>query len=363
MVSKRLSLALWRKLDSHNISSFKRLSEHLDLNILCISSQKESNLLFDSSRNSLDLQVVTLPLTSLVTRVLQVILDSRKTRPLVLFHHGYHRPWFVLLALVNSITGGINILCFDICYERKFSQFCGVFAFRLVLSKIYDLAYVAGSKSSEYASMLGFNQARIYTGLFDVHPYLQNHFRTYPKAFFTSPSNRIIKFLFVGRLVPSKGFDLLLRAWSDLVSDQVFAANQLIVCGGGPLEEIVDSDICDFRGYVNPNMLGDIFSEVDCLISPSRYDPFGACLLEAAFFGLPIICSSLVGAAHDFVDHKVNGYVIDKLNVENIQQALHYVNKSFLNGSLGRMRNESLLKYQSYSHQGALFVNHLLSLL
>ena len=53
-----------------------------------------------------------------------------------------------------------------------------------------------------------------------------------------------------------------------------------------------------------------LYAAADCLVLPSRYEPFGSTVLEALAMGLPAIVSSRCGAA-EIIEPDVNGWVCE----------------------------------------------------
>ena len=53
-----------------------------------------------------------------------------------------------------------------------------------------------------------------------------------------------------------------------------------------------------------------LYAAADCLILPSRYDPFPNTVLESLAMGLPAIVSSRCGAA-EIIERRVNGWVCE----------------------------------------------------
>lgn len=104
-----------------------------------------------------------------------------------------------------------------------------------------------------------------------------------------------------GRLVPFKGFDLLLEALAALPADLCLA-----VAGGGPLGERLARQAMDaglgervlFLGDVPRAALGGLFGEGAMLVLPSRHraESFGMVLVEAMAAGLPLVVSRIPGS-------------------------------------------------------------------
>jgi glycosyltransferase involved in cell wall biosynthesis len=119
--------------------------------------------------------------------------------------------------------------------------------------------------------------------------------------------------LAVGRLVPYKGFNVLIQAAQKLVKDSV-----VVIVGGGPLlqelqQAIIDSSVGDrvlLAGRISDAALHAIFERATlyCLPSTSRAEAFGVVLLEAMTYGLPIVSSEIPGSGVPWVNqHGVSG--------------------------------------------------------
>jgi glycosyltransferase involved in cell wall biosynthesis len=99
--------------------------------------------------------------------------------------------------------------------------------------------------------------------------------------------------LFVGRLVPLKGWRLALKAVAGLPEWR------LIVCGDGPeagevhrlVRDLGIEDRVDLRGWRDrEDVLRIMAEEADVLLFPSLHDEAGLAVAEAAVIGLPIVC-------------------------------------------------------------------------
>lgn len=114
-----------------------------------------------------------------------------------------------------------------------------------------------------------------------------------------------MNFLFVGRLVKQKGFDLLLEAISK-VDPMLRKKMHLYVFGQGELEELIlkpeysDLSISKFPPTTNLNKLYACF---DCLLMPSRFEGLGLVALEAAASGIPVIVSNVSGLSETIPDN------------------------------------------------------------
>jgi glycosyltransferase involved in cell wall biosynthesis len=129
------------------------------------------------------------------------------------------------------------------------------------------------------------------------------------------------RFLFVGRLIERKGLDVLLQAFERL------SGGELWIGGDGPLGvAAAAAAAADPRirvlGHVDAKDLPALYADVDALIVPSLYEPWGLVVHEGLGNGLPVIASDQVAAADDLVDSGVNGYVVPTGSAEALASAM-----------------------------------------
>lgn len=116
-------------------------------------------------------------------------------------------------------------------------------------------------------------------------------------------------FGFIGRIVPQKGADRLIRAFAALPPD---ADARLVVIGDGPefsalhalAQKLGTARRIAFPGAGNS---APWFARFDTLILPSRYEAMPYVLLEAEAAGLPIIATDVAGAAEVVAE---NGLIV-----------------------------------------------------
>lgn len=123
--------------------------------------------------------------------------------------------------------------------------------------------------------------------------------------------------LAIGRLVPAKGFDLLLEAWRNL-------PGQLVLIGSGPEENALRAQVAQHPDRARIHFAGfraDIpvcLAAADVLIMPSRREGFPYTLIEALHAGLPVLASDFPGAA-DFLPPEA---VVPRGDVAALHQSL-----------------------------------------
>lgn len=125
-------------------------------------------------------------------------------------------------------------------------------------------------------------------------------------------------FLYVGRLDPEKNVDVLLRAFEDV-------PGELVVVGSGTEEErlrALATDRVRFVGPLDRDELVEWYARADAFVLPSRSEPWGMVLNEAAAAGLPLVATEEVGAAHDLIEHGVNGFRVPSGDADALAEAL-----------------------------------------
>ena len=105
--------------------------------------------------------------------------------------------------------------------------------------------------------------------------------------------------LAVGRLVPQKGFDVLLEAFGS----ELLAGLSLVLAGDGFERPRLEARVAElglgsrvrFLGSVNRSDLGQLLRGARAFAFPSRGEPFGIALLEAMAAGVPAVATAAGG--------------------------------------------------------------------
>jgi glycosyltransferase involved in cell wall biosynthesis len=131
----------------------------------------------------------------------------------------------------------------------------------------------------------------------------------------------------VGRLIPRKGLNALMRAVS--LSREAGCDVSLEIVGQGPEEpqlrqlsrELGLEDV-RWRGFVEQSGLPSVYAAADAFAFPTLLDPFGLVLLEAAAAGLPLVASPHGGASADIVLEGETGFQRAPEDIEGWAAAL-----------------------------------------
>lgn len=137
--------------------------------------------------------------------------------------------------------------------------------------------------------------------------------------------------LSVGRLIPYKGFDVLLKAIPLLPKDV-----RLIIIGNGPLlpklEKIISELSLQSQVEIFSNIeIGDLSTyyalvDIFCLPSITRAEAYGLVQVEAMLFGKPIVSTSIPGSGVSIVNrHQDTGLICSPNNIDSLAKALNRI--------------------------------------
>lgn len=149
--------------------------------------------------------------------------------------------------------------------------------------------------------------------------------------------------IYSGRLIDIKNVDSVIKAISKLKRSDI----TFLITGGGELEEdlkqlsnklgvktIITGFISDQEELFKYYFVGD------ALILPSSiYEVWGLVVNEAMFAGLPVIVSKICGCSLDLVKESKNGYLINPLDINDIEDKIE---ETLYNSDYIKMGNESL---------------------
>lgn len=164
------------------------------------------------------------------------------------------------------------------------------------------------------------------------------------KRFSNAPPTDLSKFgipshskilLFVGRLDPQKGLEVLIAAWSRIVDE--FPEWRLVIAGRGPsqneLMELVKD--CEITGNVHLVGFVDepagLYRAADFFVLPSLWEGMPNAVLEAMAAGLPIVATDVEGI-DELVQPERNGMVVPVGDGDSLADAL----KSMMNDEARR---------------------------
>lgn len=138
-----------------------------------------------------------------------------------------------------------------------------------------------------------------------------------------------VEVLAVARLVADKELGALLDAFAAAALKEDEATLRIV--GGGPLERELRERAAAlgvparFSGAIGAGELPARYASAGLFVLPSRFEPFGVALREAVAAGLPVVCSTAVGAAADLARDGLNAILVAPGDVAALAAALDRV--------------------------------------
>lgn len=222
---------------------------------------------------------------------------NRKLKDKVVIYHG---PYF------HEFNRGYNLKC------RIFDN-----TFMRLRTAPYVNCYAKSNAAAEFLRSKGFrNVYPVGVGLdTDAWEDIQTEVRR-------SSAHDFFTYIYIGKLEPRRNTIFL----TDVV-DRILSAHddtRFIMIGDGEteykgrclakLKKWKASGRVTYISEVRQDELPAMYSEADCMLFPTIYDIFGMVLMEAIYFGLPVITSHNGGADMLFEDGK-NAIVTDDLTL------------------------------------------------
>jgi len=235
--------------------------------------------------------------------------------PDAIFMSGWFDRGYLQVARAMREQGVLVIAGSDAQWTGAWRQQLGRLIAPWYLHSAIDVLWVAGERQRQFARRLGYRGERCWSGVYCcdwdrfASCYAERH--SWPRAF-----------LFVGRYVRVKGIDVLVEAYRQYRHD---ASDPwpLICAGSGEMEtQIEGQDGIENVGFVQPDELPGLMMRAGAFVLPSRREPWGVVVQEAAAAGLPLLCSDACGAAVHLLQDSYNGYVVQSKSADHLARRM-----------------------------------------
>ena len=167
------------------------------------------------------------------------------------------------------------------------------------------------------------------------------------------PHNRITEFVSVGRLVPAKGFHVLLEAIQALSQRRI--AFHVTIVGGGQEEEKLGEtsrrmgieQYVTFMGALNQQGVHEALNRADAMVLASFAEGLPVVLMEAMAKGIPCVSTRIAGVP-ELIEDGVNGYLVAPSDADGLAQRMQELAEDTeLRQAMGcRARQRVLAEYE-----------------
>lgn len=236
-------------------------------------------------------------------------------QPDVILVSGWFIPEYLEICKWFKRCGGLVVAYSDTQYYGRWKQRLGCLIARWRLHPAIDVVWVAGERQRDYARRLGYPTSRIWEPMLccDVP-----RFTTARQLV----EERSRSFLFVGRFVHDKGIDLLCAAYQRYRKSVVEPWSLKLIGAGAGISTDQAAEGVQVIGFVQPNDIPQAMANTSCFVLPSRFEPWGVVVQEAAALGLPLITSDACGASVHLLRDGWNGYLIDSDSEDALSEAM-----------------------------------------
>jgi glycosyltransferase involved in cell wall biosynthesis len=219
----------------------------------------------------------------------------------------------------KSLSSEVKIVALiDNQWLGTLRQYVGSLYFRFSYKKIFDYMWVSGKSQYSFAQNFGYSQDKILCNLLSADT-----------AIFNEKSKFSKRFVFVGRFEKRKGIDLLIDSYNKL-SKETQNEWPLILIGDSELNNKmanVDNSNISIIPFLQPNELKNELLKGGVGFLPSYKDQWGLVVHEFALLGYPLILSSGVGSASEFLIPGYNGFMFTKGSSDSLHKALVEITK------------------------------------
>lgn len=314
----------------YQLDFFNALSEIFDLHVVFY-AKEESN-------RQWKLNIENLPYS------VTMLKDANLIKPLLKFNLSYHFSWHIFKTIWNDdapfiIVGGTyhapNVF-FTLMLGKLRNKKLAFFSEKLppeksrikkIIKRIFllpvkfwvDYLITVGKEVADSYKFYGINLPEILipyninNQLFDKHTINQTKLNSLVKTY--KPNSEII-LLSSGALIDRKGMDILIDAFL-MLEHEIQQHCKLIIIGDGIeksnlIERTSGNSNIVLAGFKEKEEIPYYFAIADIFVFASRFDGWALVINEAFAAGLPVIASKDTGAAREWIQHNINGYLVNE---------------------------------------------------
>lgn len=256
-------------------------------------------------------------------------LTKNKIKPTVIYHGPYYSEFKKKYNMVNKL--------FDTLYLRKYL-------------KLQPTIITKSLLAEEYLKSKGFiNVSTIGVGIDKERFSIESKKSDEVEELIEKIGNRKI-ILYIGQLEDRRSVDFTIKTYSKVYEKDKNTV--LLIIGKGKdeytnmchnlVKELKLEDNIIFKSSINQEYLTRIYKKTSIFLLPSKYEIFGMVLLEAMYFGVPVI-TTYNGGSSTLMENNNNGYIIEKLDEDEwcsqILEILNSDNKQIIENAKKTIEN------------------------
>ncbi len=256
-------------------------------------------------------------------------LIKNKIKPIVIYHGPYYSKFKKKYNVVNKL--------FDMLFLRKYLKMQPSIITKSLLAENY-----LKEKGFKHIKTIG-------VGIDKERFSIENKTNEEVKKLLEEIGNRKIV-LYIGQLEDRRSIDFIIKTYSKVYKED--SNTVLLIIGKGKEEytkmcfdlvkELGLEKNVIFKSSINQNYLTSIYKKSSIFVLPSKYEIYGMVLLEAMYFGIPVI-TTYNGGSSTLINDKENGYIIDELNEDRwckqIIEVLHNNAKKLTDNAKTKMKD------------------------
>ena len=251
--------------------------------------------------------------------ILKAISDFAPDAVLV---SGWKDKGYVRICRQLKAAGIFVISGCDTQWKGSLRQKIAALVAPLHVRRFIDVLWTTGERQRYLARALGYTGESCWDGYYACD---WERFSRSPQAQALATETSTIEtdpyFLYVGRYAPEKGLDTLATAYRQYCQS-VHTPWKLVCAGAGELGTALVAAGAEDRGFIQPSHLPALMQNAGAFVLPSRFEPWGVVVQEAAACGLPLILSDVCGAATHLLRPHYNGLSFSAGSVDGLVRSL-----------------------------------------
>lgn len=243
-------------------------------------------------------------------RWLKLLNKLKKGRSEAILATHFH-PWLFFIAILKkNICGRLIYIVHENPFEPKEDDSRLMLCLQKFVLKRADIL-ITHSRSLKTSI-----EKKVQVKIFSFSLGAYNHYCS--NLFFTK-NNSDFTFLFLGRIEPYKGVDLLMKAFVGLPRQDI--GMHLIIAGEGRLPSICCPKIETINRWLSDEEVCDLFSRADVLVLPYLKASQSGVLSMAWACGVPVIVSNVEGLTEQ-VKNMENGLVFKSGDISDLSKVM-----------------------------------------